>query len=308
MHPQLIQILEAHPDCYFQIFTNGQMITDHGGPSELKARRQRLAAHQHRGHVPIGQRRTARAGSTSSTSTLAGLENCRKHKPHHRRRPPASARPTSTTCVSETWLRRLIEHGRALRLVPYLSRRGPEAGRRIWPSRPIRSCAVRKFIVEMRSQAARSRSLMPYWDDKGEALCPMATGVSHHIGPTGGDIEPCPIIQFAKENGPYDERGIYDVMSEVRAFLDDFRKTVRPADHARLHRAGAARHRQAGLVAEARRQGHHVQRGTALAETGRARAPRPSQHLPGQRGNPRGAVDAYRFAKKHWFFGFGAYT
>src|SRR6266568_3534217 len=28
MHPQLLQILEAHPDCYFQIFTNGQLITD----------------------------------------------------------------------------------------------------------------------------------------------------------------------------------------------------------------------------------------------------------------------------------------
>ncbi len=28
MHPQLIEILAAHPDCYFQIFTNGQLITD----------------------------------------------------------------------------------------------------------------------------------------------------------------------------------------------------------------------------------------------------------------------------------------
>jgi hypothetical protein len=26
----------------------------------------------------------------------------------------------------------------------------------------------------------------------------MATGISHHISPYG-DIEPCPIIQFAKE-------------------------------------------------------------------------------------------------------------
>ena len=24
MHPELFEILEAHPDCYFQIFTNGQ--------------------------------------------------------------------------------------------------------------------------------------------------------------------------------------------------------------------------------------------------------------------------------------------
>jgi MoaA/NifB/PqqE/SkfB family radical SAM enzyme len=28
MHTELFDILEAHPDCYFQIFTNGQFITD----------------------------------------------------------------------------------------------------------------------------------------------------------------------------------------------------------------------------------------------------------------------------------------
>src|SRR5262249_39063543 len=28
MHPQLFEILAAHSDCYFQIFTNGQFITD----------------------------------------------------------------------------------------------------------------------------------------------------------------------------------------------------------------------------------------------------------------------------------------
>ena len=28
MHPDLIRILKAHPDCYFQIFTNGHPITD----------------------------------------------------------------------------------------------------------------------------------------------------------------------------------------------------------------------------------------------------------------------------------------
>src|SRR5437660_2879779 len=28
MHPQLFEILEAHPDCYFQVFTNGHFITD----------------------------------------------------------------------------------------------------------------------------------------------------------------------------------------------------------------------------------------------------------------------------------------
>src|SRR5437762_14075442 len=28
MHPQLLDILRAHPDCYFQIFPNAQLITD----------------------------------------------------------------------------------------------------------------------------------------------------------------------------------------------------------------------------------------------------------------------------------------
>ena len=27
MHDQLLDILAKHPDCYFQIFTNGQLIT-----------------------------------------------------------------------------------------------------------------------------------------------------------------------------------------------------------------------------------------------------------------------------------------
>ena len=28
LHPNLLELLAAHPDCYFQIFTNGQLITD----------------------------------------------------------------------------------------------------------------------------------------------------------------------------------------------------------------------------------------------------------------------------------------
>ena len=28
MHPELFEIIAAHPQCYFQVFTNGQFITD----------------------------------------------------------------------------------------------------------------------------------------------------------------------------------------------------------------------------------------------------------------------------------------
>jgi MoaA/NifB/PqqE/SkfB family radical SAM enzyme len=38
MHPELLEILAAHPDCYFQVFTNGQFITDEVA-RELRRRR-----------------------------------------------------------------------------------------------------------------------------------------------------------------------------------------------------------------------------------------------------------------------------
>jgi len=48
-----------------------------------------------------------------------------------------------------------------------------------------------------------------------------------------------------------------------------------------------------------------TQRGTAMAEFA-AMTPRRSQHNPGEE-IPEEHW-AYRFAKKHWFFGFGAYS
>jgi len=52
----------------------------------------------------------------------------------------------------------------------------------------------------------------------------MATGVSHHISPYG-DIEPCPIIQFAKET-IHDRQSLYQTMTQSE-FLRDFRRQRR---------------------------------------------------------------------------------
>ena len=43
-----------------------------------------------------------------------------------------------------------------------------------------------------------------YYDGEGQALCPAATGITHHINPWG-DIEPCPIVQFTQGVDPRDE-------------------------------------------------------------------------------------------------------
>ena len=76
MHPELFQILEAHPDCYFQVFTNGQFITDE------KARRLFELGNvtpliSVEGNEIISDERRGR--SDVYQKTLAGIENCLKH-------------------------------------------------------------------------------------------------------------------------------------------------------------------------------------------------------------------------------------
>ncbi len=164
--------------------------------------------------------------------------------------------------------------------------------------RPEQVEAVRRFVVAMRARLPIV-IVDAYWDDQGQALCPMATGVSHHIGP-GGDVEPCPIIQFATESVT-DGKGLYETLNGS-AFLRDFRETA-----ARTTRGCIVLERP-DLVRELvvrHRARDTTQRGLALREI-EALESRGSQHQPGHEVPEEHW--AYRFAKKHWFFGFGAYT
>ena len=133
------------------------------------------------------------------SKTLAGVENCRKHG--------IIIGVASSICqtniddlVNEDWLKKLIGSGVHYAWFHTYRPVGPEPELR---SRPH----ARSGVESAHGSGCRcGRSLPiaivdPYWDDQGQALCPMATGVSHHIGPWG-DVEPCPIIQFAKENDP----------------------------------------------------------------------------------------------------------
>jgi MoaA/NifB/PqqE/SkfB family radical SAM enzyme len=292
MHPQLIEILEAHPDCYFQIFTNGQMITDKVA-SELRRVGNATPLISIEGSEIVSDERRGRLNVLNRT--LAGLENCRKHRLITG--VATSVCQTNFELVSEAWLRRLIDMGVHYAWFHTYRVVGPKPAAHLALT-PDQLVHIRKFVVEMRSKLPIA-IVDAYWDDKGEALCPMATGVSHHIGPSGA-IEPCPIIQFAKEN-VRDERGIYDLMSGS-AFLKDFRETAAKTTRGCivLERPDIVRELVAKHAAT-----DTTQRGSADAEMA-ALVPRSSQHLPGREIPEEQWI--YRFAKKHWFFGFGAYT
>jgi MoaA/NifB/PqqE/SkfB family radical SAM enzyme len=292
MHPELLKLFAAHPDCYFQVFTNGQLITDEiaqelarlGNVTPLVSiEGSEIVSDERRGRMQV------------LTRTLKGLETCRRHGLLIG--VATSVCQTNIDLVSEAWLRRLIDMG--VHYVWFHTYRvvGPVPNPQL-ALRPEQVLAVRRFIVAMRARLPIA-IVDAYWDDRGEALCPMATGVSHHIGP-GGHIEPCPVIQFATQT-VRDSSSIYEAMTQS-AFLRDFREAAAEATHGCivLERPDIVR----DLV---RKHGARdsTQRGTAMAEF-EAMTPRGSQHQPGAE-IPEEHW-AYRFAKKHWFFGFGAYS
>jgi MoaA/NifB/PqqE/SkfB family radical SAM enzyme len=293
MHPDLLDVFDAHPDCYFQVFTNGQLITPQvarrlnraGNVTPLiSIEGTDLVSDERRGRPEVLKR------------TLAGLENCRRQG--------LIIGVATSVCqtnindlLSENWLRTLIDLGVHYAWFHTYRPVGPNPAVELALTSD-QIVQVRQFVVRMRSQLPIA-IVDPYWDDQGEALCPMATGVSHHISPSG-DLEPCPIIQFAKES-IHDHRGIYELMTQS-SFLADFRQAAARAtrgcivlERPDLVKSLVQKHAARDTTA----------RGTAFAELDQMQ-PRTSQHTPG-REIPEEHW-AYRLAKKHWFFGFGAYT
>jgi len=292
MHPQLLELFAAHPDCYFQVFTNGQLITDDiaralarlGNVTPLiSIEGSEIVSDERRGRMQV------------LSKTLQGLEACRRHGLLIG--VATSVCQTNIELVSEAWLRRLVTMG--VHYVWFHTYRvvGPNPNPQLALT-PEQVLTVRRFIVKMRARLPIA-IVDAYWDDRGEALCPMATGVSHHIGP-GGHIEPCPVIQFATDT-VRDGASIYDTMTQS-PFLRDFREAAAAATRGCivLERPDIVR-----ALVEKHGAKDSTQRGTAMAEF-EAMSPRRSQHHPGQE-IPEEHW-AYRFAKKHWFFGFGAYS
>jgi MoaA/NifB/PqqE/SkfB family radical SAM enzyme len=292
-HPELLDVFADHPDAYFQVFTNGQLITDRVA-GELRRLGNVSPLISIEGSEAVSDERRGRSGVLPRT--LAGIEACRRNR--------LLFGVATSVCQSniddlanEAWLQRLIAMG--VHYVWFHTYRvvGPNPSPEL-ALRPEQVVALRRFIVSMRARLPIA-IVDAYWDDKGEALCPMATGVSHHISPYG-DVEPCPIIQFAKET-VHDRDSLFETMTHS-AFLEDFRTTAAKTtqgcivlERPDLVRALVVRHGARDTT----------QRQTALAELERLQA-RGSQHNPGHE-IPEEHW-AYRFAKKRWFFGFGAYT
>ncbi|MGI9517733.1 MAG: radical SAM protein, partial [Pirellulaceae bacterium] len=200
--------------------------------------------------------------------------------------------------LNEKWIDRLIDMGVMYTWYHIYRPVGPEACPELALT-PEQQREARKFVVEMRCKKPII-VIDAYYDADGKALCPAATGFTHHINPWG-DIEPCPIIQFATDS-IHDDRSLADTFNESQ-FLRDFRETA----------AGSTR----GCIALERPDlinqlvdAHHAKdttaRQSALEEL-QAAGRHPSQYSPELEPVPERSW-AYRLAKKIAFHEYGMYT
>jgi MoaA/NifB/PqqE/SkfB family radical SAM enzyme len=296
MHPRLFDLLEPHKSSYFQIFTNGHFIT------EERAQKMRELGNvtpliSVEGTEIVSDQRRGRPEVLSKT--LQGLHNCLKHK--------VFTGVCTSVCktniddlLNEKWLDRLIDMGVMYTWFHVYRPMGPDACHDLCLT-PEQQLQVRKFVVEMRTKKPIV-IVDAYFDGEGQALCPAATGLSHHINPWG-DIEPCPIVQFTKESIKHtdaDDRHLRDKFLQS-GFLKDFR------DLARTTTRGCIVLERPDLLKElALKHGakDSTVRGSALAELD-AMTVRTSQYNPDQEIPEKNVL--YRLAKRFWFYDFGAY-
>jgi MoaA/NifB/PqqE/SkfB family radical SAM enzyme len=297
MHPHLLDMLAVHPDCYFQVFTNGQFIT------EERAKRMRQLGNvtpliSVEGNAIVSDERRGRANVYSRT--MDGVRNALKHR--------VFTGVCTSLCqtniddlLTEQWIDRLIEMGVMYTWFHVYRPMGPDANPQLSLT-PEQQLRARRFVVEMRAKKPII-IIDAYYDGEGQALCPAATGISHHINPWG-DIEPCPIVQFTRESihdgGDKPRRSLRDKFIQSE-FLRDFRELAQSTTRGCIVLERPDLLKQ---LVEKHGARDSTARGTALAELD-AMSVRTSQFNPDHEIPEKNWL--YRLAKRYWFNDFGVY-
>ena len=292
LYPHLDAILKGHPDCYFQIITNG-LFFDRETVQKLKA---------HGNVTPLvsldglGSFNDQRRGEGVYNKILDGLAELKRQKLLFGIATVVTAQNFENV-LSDDYVRQIIDFG-AQYLWFYVFR--PSG------SNPSHELALtQEQIIEVRRRILTLRKRQPiiiidtYWDANGRAVCPAAKGLGYHIGPAGS-VEPCPPLSYACETIDDNQSDLVETIESSR-YLAAFREFVnsrtrgcvileRPGELAQFLRDSGAK--------------DYSSRDDGIGELACA-ACHPSHNQP----------DAelpedywlYRFLKKQLFFGLGAY-
>lgn len=221
LHRDLMQVFEKHTDCYFQLFTNGILFTE-----TLASRLRKVGnvtplisfegdeqvADIRRGGHNIYKRTLDAISMSTDKGLITGVAI-------------SVCKSNIEMALSEAFVMKLHDMG-VLYLWYYIYR---PAG-----SMPNYNLALNSNdILRMREFLVEGRTKLPvilidsYWHANGQPFCPAAEGLSHHINPAGY-VEPCPVIQFARENianGPLEK--IYENSALLKGFRNEIQQKTR---------------------------------------------------------------------------------
>jgi len=290
MYKPLFDVLKKHPDCYFQLFTNGTLLTP-----EVAEELRKMAnvtplisfegdenvADIRRGGKQVYRKTNEAIDNATNAGLITGVAM-------------SVCKSNFELALSREFVQSLIEKG-VIYLWYYIYR--PVGGD---PSTELaldldEIQQLRQFMVDARLKYDIV-IIDAYWDEKGAGLCPAATGLSHHIN-ASGYIEPCPVIQFATDN--VRDKSLTEIYRDS-LFLKELKKEI-PAKT-----SGCI------LMEDPKWLVNFTEKHNAQDTSGRGNEaerlngmPNVPSHGSGQPVPEKNWV--YRFAKKRAFFGLGAY-
>lgn len=290
MYKELFKIFRAHPDCYFQLFTNGTLLTDAVAEDLRRCANvtplisfegDELVADIRRGKHSIYQRTVKAIDTVVRHKLITGVAI-------------SVCKSNIEMALSEDFIRMLYSKG-IIYLWYYIYR--PTGAD---PHYELALSAeeiqrLRHFIVEGRTRYPIV-IIDSYWGADGEPFCPAVEGLSHHINPTG-NIEPCPVIQFSVDhlNG-----ATLKETYENSFFLKNFKLEVGKKTKGCILMEDPGWLQKFTEEQEAHNTSNRKDFGLQLSK---------APVIPSHGSCPKIPEKnwAYRFAKKHAFFGLGAY-
>ena len=293
LYKGLFKIIEKHSDCYFQLFTNGMLLTEDIALSMKKL-----------GNITplisiegLKEESDHRRGKNDVfDKTLAGVRACKKAKLIFGAA-ASICKSNYQDLVSREYINLLAKEG-----VHYL---WYYIYRPVGPNPNLENALdedeiykLRKFIVEQRKDAPLF-IIETYWDAQGNALCPAATGMSHHISPEGA-VEFCPPLQMAKEYVNKDASNMIEIF-EQSDFLADLRNLT------------SKNSRGCILLEDPRLLAEFLEKHNAIDTTTRNTVLNEYKKMIPVAGHDQIGKEIpeqnifYKIMKKKYFFGFGAY-
>ena len=290
MYKPLFEVLRKHPDCYYQLFTNGTLLTKEVA-GELKKLANVTPLISFEGDEIVADVR--RRGKDVFRRTIEAVENATGAG--------LITGVAMSVCksniglaLSPGFINSLIERNVAY-LWYYIYRPvGAESTVELALDK-AEIQQLRQFMVDARS-VYDIAIIDAYWDHDGNGLCPAATGLSHHIN-ASGFIEPCPVIQFATDNVA--DKPLENIYRES-VFLKDLKKEIPQKTN------GCIIMEDPQWLAEMVEKYNAADTSGRENETARLKSmPVVPSHGSGVPVPEKGWI--YRFAKKRAFFGLGAY-